>query len=404
MGRDRTRVLICAAASLALIVAGTLIMDWYRVSFDALDAVGAGASRLAIDLRSLRVCRAASTCADMSLSPLPGMFPTLATVTLWSSLGFGGLVAFQAGARILTGNANDSLTKLGYMFALMAISIAVATAYMFGPETEGPDLGFAGQLAGVLHRTWAPLILLIGLVAGFVTLYMAVSPDLGDLGAEYKPVTLPNLRAVPDSRPRSSPVPLLVHDPTATQLPSIGRGPTRPMRGMTRPPTELSTTVTATASITASGAGAPPTARPQSGPIPAVPEHLRNRLHYVALTAELSGGGIDARREDGSSRLVLWRDVVGVVARRLPPAYDSATFIDIVSTAGSTLRIVPWTRLTGEPIELEGEARPRGIIERVVARCPGAKLDPATRQFLDRGEAAQLPNLETLRAHDDRLA
>jgi hypothetical protein len=88
----------------------------------------------------------------------------------------------------------------------------------------------------------------------------------------------------------------------------------------------------------------------------------------------------------------------------MPPAYDGATFVDIVSTAGSTLRIVPWTRLTGELLEPEGEDRPRAVIERVISKCPGAKLDPATRQFLDTGEAAQLPDLETLRAHDARLA
>jgi hypothetical protein len=44
------------------------------------------------------------------------------------------------------------------------------------------------------------------------------------------------------------------------------------------------------------------------------------------------------------------------------------------------------------------------VVEHVVARCPTARLDPATRQFLDSGEPAQLPDLDTLRAHDARLA
>lgn len=148
----------------------------------------------------------------------------------------------------------------------------------------------------------------------------------------------------------------------------------------------------------------PALTRAKSGPLPPLPAHLRNRLSYLALTAELTAGGIDARREDGSSQLVLWRDVVGVVARRLPADFDGTTFIDIVSTAGSTLRIVPWTRLTGEPVVGEGDDRPRGVVERVVAKCPDAKVDPATRMFLETGEAAQLPDLETLHAHDERLA
>jgi len=93
-----------------------------------------------------------------------------------------------------------------------------------------------------------------------------------------------------------------------------------------------------------------------------------------------------------------------VVARRLPPAYDGTAFVDIVSTAGSTLRIVPWTRLTGELLGVDGDARPRVVVEHVLARCPNARLDPATQYFLDTGEPAQLPDLATLRAHDDRLA
>jgi len=141
----------------------------------------------------------------------------------------------------------------------------------------------------------------------------------------------------------------------------------------------------------------------KSGPIH-VPEHLRKRLSYVALTAELTGGGIDARREDGTSRPVLWRDVVGVVVRRMPPVFDNALFVDIVSTARSTLRILPWTRLTGDAIEGDGDARPVRIVEYILAKCPAAKLDPATRQFVDTGEPAQIPDLETLRAHDARLA
>jgi hypothetical protein len=148
------------------------------------------------------------------------------------------------------------------------------------------------------------------------------------------------------------------------------------------------------------------TARSKTSSIPPIPEHLRHRLSYVAITAELTGGGLDARREDGSSRLVLWRDVVGVVVRQLPPTEGGALFVDIVSTAGSTLRIVPWTRLTGDPVDAVGGAddRPRAIVERVIAMAPGARLDPATRNFFETGEVAQLPDLETLRAHDERLA
>jgi hypothetical protein len=269
-----------------------------------------------------------------------------------------------------------------------------------------------------LPRTWAPLTLLTGLVAGFAALYMAVSTGPGDLGATYKPVMVtPPLQG----RPRTGSIPVQVVATTAAAAPSgsspgIAHPGTGSQPAITRPGSDPAIARAGTASnpaiARAGTASNPAIARPLTDPVPAVgrtksgplPPHLRNRLAYVAITAELTAGGIDARREDGTSRLVLWRDVVGVVARRMPPAYDGATFIDIVSTAGSTLRIVPWTRLTGEPIEGEPDRRPRGVVDRVVAMCPGVKIDPATGQFLDTGEAVQLPDLATLHAHDERLA
>jgi hypothetical protein len=628
MGRDQTRVLICAAASLVLIVVATLVMDWYRVAFDAGDELNRVA--IAIDLRTLRTCTAVRLCTTTPLGPLPGMFPTLAAVTLWSSLGFAALVGFQAGVRLLTGNANDAIAKLGYMFALTTISIAVATAYLFGPETEGPSIQLATNMGVALHRTWAPATLIVGLIAGFATLYMAVAPESSsDLGDTYKPVTLVNVRPPPGERPPTEHPgdrPATNRPPTerpadrpatdrpsadravarSTQIPAAARAATRPLRptgrtGAQPPPSEASPrtdeplpeafqaiaarsneqtqpeivgrqrsnvqthptgrtpaagvrakppsggnpAVTASPVAAAPGSGPvpratgaqgapgtgpvpratsapgaprpatgqpgpvrrttaplasqrpvtgqhPPTRRPPlddrsarealepapgtrrattgqvpaaspatTGPLPGtrrattgqvpaaspattgripligpatitsqvprleretlehtptgmgeraksglipVPEHLRKRLSYVAITAELTGGGIDARREDGTSRLVLWRDVVGVVVRRMPPVFDDALFVDIVSTARSTLRIVPWTRLTGDPIEGEGDARPVKVVEYILAKCPKAKLDPATRQFLETGEPARLPDLETLRAHDARLA
>lgn len=535
MGRDRQRVLVCAIASWLLILAGTLGMEWYEVAFDG-TAMGLGRIAIAVDLRNVHTCTAIRVCTTAPIAPLPGMFPTLAAVTLWSSLGFAALVALQAGIRLLTGNANDSLAKFGYMFALTTMSIAFATAYLFGPEAQGPGIGMAAELGLSLQRTWAPLTLIVGQVLGFATLYMAVAPPPSELGDSYRPVTLVTLRPAPadtpdpasdalpmaartatrpmrpgarsgtgpnphgtrpptspPTRPSTSPptrppgpmtstgttrpasgLPLigpttitgefaLLRDAAASQrttgqlptarretvpprregtAPLVGRRETAPpQRGETTPPQKRETTPPhrdtappgrettgqrvapreTTGQLAApretTGQRAAPrettgqlaapretTGQLKSGPIPPTPDHLRNRLRYVAVTAELTGGGIDARREDGSARLVLWRDVVGVVARRLPPTYDGATFVDIVSTAGSTLRIVPWTRLTGDPIDSDGDGRPRSMIAHVAARCPAARLDPATRQFLETGTAAQLRDVETLHAHDARLA
>ncbi len=80
------------------------------------------------------------------------------------------------------------------------------------------------------------------------------------------------------------------------------------------------------------------------------------------------------------------------------------TFVDVVSTAGATLRILPWTRLTGDSIE-PGEGRMRAFVNLAAARCPSANVDRATRAFADSAEPArQLPDEATLAAHDEHLA
>src|SRR6185295_3906856 len=146
--------------------------------------------------------------------------------TLWSSLAFAALVVFQAGVRLLTGNANEGLAKFGYMFALTTISIAFATAYLFGPEADGPVVGLAAEMGLSLHRTWAPLTLLGGLVFGFATLYMAVAPDpeSGDLGDTYKPVTI----VLP------TPEEIASMSPGSDGLPAAARAATRPLRPGTK--------------------------------------------------------------------------------------------------------------------------------------------------------------------------
>lgn len=393
MGRDQIRVLACAAGAVALIVAGSLVMDWYRIAVTAAPV----AASVGIDLRNVNICHAHG-CVSTSVSMLPGMFPTLASLTLWSSIGLAVVVAFQAAARTLTGAAQDSFSKIGYMVAMGAMALTVSTAYLFGPDDHGPVDALAAQVGELLPRTWGPLTLLVGQLLGFAALYLAVHAEANDAAAAYVPVSVP---ALPRTR-TSTGMPPLEGSGTSVGRPRSGTIPLPLATARAR--RETGTMDAAMAPTLATGSAPDLRDRLRSPTLPVMPGHLKNRLQYLAVTAELTAGGIDARREDGSARLVLWRDVVGVVVRRAPPDFDGTTFIDIVSTAGSTLRIAPWTRLTGDPIAGAGDARPRGILDRVVAHCPAAMLDPATKQFLETGEAAQLPDLQTMTAHDERLA
>ncbi|MGN6106943.1 MAG: hypothetical protein ACTHU0_17690 [Kofleriaceae bacterium] len=351
---DRLRVLVLALGSLALLVAA-LSFDWFVFRMGELQ----GIDRIALDLRTLHACAPQGMCASVDMGQVQGAYATLATATFWLSVLAGGAIALQAGGRLILGMASGPLTRPGYLLCAVSMIAAIATAYLFGPE-----VGNLGPLVSS-ERTWAPLMLIAGLALGIAAIRFAAA-DV-DVLAELPP--------------RDPPLPVAQAVTTPPGL--AGRRSKR----ATEP------------------APAPAIARTTSAPIPVMPGHLRGKVRYAALTAELTRAGIDARREDGSAVLVMWRDVVGVVARRLPPAYDGATFIDVVSTAGSTLRILPWTRVTGETFDGDGEARARAIARSARVYCPELHLDAATAAFLERGEpAAQLPDLELLATHDDRLA
>jgi len=140
---------------------------------------------------------------------------------------------------------------------------------------------------------------------------------------------------------------------------------------------------------------------------PDKPAALRGKLRFAVNLATLTSLGITAQREDGTSKHVGWDDIVGIIARRLPAEtpYEGTTFVDLVSTAGSTLRILPWTRLDGAPVHGAGEERARTFVQLIAARCLEARLDSWTKVFADgAGHAAQLPSAHTLAAHDDKLS
>src|SRR5262249_29690822 len=153
-----------ALASLALIVASVLVMDWFvvRVTNDA-----SGIDKITFDLRAIRVCQN-NLCVIVELSQVPllsrlGVYSTLAPATFWTSVGFAALVAFQAGARAIVGAASLTWTRIGYFLGTIFAAIAVGTAYMFAPDV-GPF---------TVVRTVAPLLLFVGYAVGMVAMHYA---------------------------------------------------------------------------------------------------------------------------------------------------------------------------------------------------------------------------------------
>jgi hypothetical protein len=166
-------------------------------------------------------------------------------------------------------------------------------------------------------------------------------------------------------------------------------------------------TTPATPAVTETRVQTKPLPPPAHEPEPVFPPYIQNKIKYAITTADISPAGITGKREDGTLVEVKWDAIVGVIARRMPPdkPFEGATIIDVVSSAGKTLRVVPWTKVRGGlPLGKQAVERARGFVQLVAAQALSAKLDPATKLFADSdGQAAQLPTIATLASHDDRL-
>ena len=373
MDRDRSRVLVLLVAYLGLIAASLFLLDW----FVATTPFG----QVTMDLRIAHICPGSDPCVTSSLGSLRdiGFYSSVAGSTFWGTLVFSLLVGYQAVTRVTSGTASERLSKVGYLGGMMLFGNAFAAGFLFAPES-GPVQSELMSLD--VSRTSAPFLMLLGLLVGIAILYYAVTQPTADDVGTYKP-----LGNLPVRKPTEPPI--------AAMVPPMKKHTSDP--GVAVPKKHTSDPGVAVPKKHTSSPGAAALASS------IVPEHLRKRLRFMVLSAELTRAGIDARREDGSSLLVMWRDVVGLVARRMPQEHDALTFIDVVSVAGSTLRLVPWTRLSGDPVI--GADDPRVLLTALVWRCPDAAIDPATKKFLDSTEpAAQLPDLGKLAAHDGKLA
>jgi hypothetical protein len=328
-----------------LAAVGLIIASVLMMDWFVIHLGQAAADKATFDLRTVRVCPYSGICAIVELSQIP----VLTRIGFYSTIA---PVVFWASLVFAAVVAYQCATKLLSDHAsesITKVGYGIGVISMLGAAATG--FVFTPDVPPLpMTRTIAPLLLLVAYASGLACLYY-VSRETAQL-----PVATAT-----------------VHEPTPAPLP----------RAQT----------------------APVVARTRSRPIPAV---LKGKLSYSTLTAALSQGGIDAHREDGEARLVLWRDVVGAVARRLPAAdpFGGLPFVDVVSNAGSTLRILPWTRLSGDSIDGDNDTeRCRAFVKLVLGYCPELHLDRATKEFVDGSEPpAQLPDEATLAAHDERLA
>ena len=352
MGGDRLRVLVLALGYLAAALPALAVVDWFVIDL--------GVAAIHIDLRDGR-----------------GLYKMFAASAFWGSwVAMMPLVAYQAFTRVTSGVANPKLSRYGIYIGLALLSSGLLAAYVVPPEILGPP-----ELVPQVERTIAPLLFVLANVLGIAALHYAARETVADDVGTYKPVVIDTPVARPITQPPQN---------RAITQPPQNRAITQPPqnRAITQPPQNRA--------ITQPPINKPITQPPQNQPA----------LSYVVMSAEITRAGIDARRPDGTALLVLWRDVVGIVVRRLPDELEAATFMDIVSVRGATLRIVAWTRLTGVALAGAGDDRVRELAGHIAPLCSDMPLfDPATRAFLESTEpAAQLKDVAKLAAHDERLA
>ncbi len=367
------KVLASTGVALAAIAIALFGMSWFTMHLEHASPESALAlAHVQVGLTDAAACLPDGTCSTMPLSSFDGIYPTLATFVFWISIAFALLVSYQTAYRTVFGHTGEALSRLGYLLAILAALSAILAGLIFAPET---GTGIGGTV--VVARTWAPALLLIGYASGTAALVLA--PQL-ESSTEQSSTMISVALATRPTLPSEPIVPLRPVTPTAAD------GPIEPIVVISEPR--------------------------KVEPAATAPFELRNLLKYAAARAVFGDKGIDAEREDGTRRTVLWPDVVGVVARRLPPdpPYASATFIDLVSVAGATLRFLPWTELSGGKLEAalaagDEHERARTFVQLIAMACPEARLDSATRTFMGgRGPAAQLPSADKLAQHDDRLA
>jgi hypothetical protein len=389
---------VCAATALLISMFG---LAWFHMDLrisaslagmnPAIAQLGA-APRLDVGLHTVTLCN--PMCVSTGMSNLTGTYPTLANVTFWASLVLLGILAHQTGRKIVTDQAPESATHLGWLVAMICFVCAGLTGYVFAPESGASEMASV-----VVHRTWAPGLAMLGYALAFPALRLAVAearlPEPASASQQVAPIVAapqPVVRdayvpAVRQRLPDSIPL-----EPEYT-VPVAGiaaaHDPFAPPHDAFAPPPD---------------AFAPP---PDAfAPPPYGLEPLHPSLRYASKRLGIGEAGLDAEQEDGGSRRVAWADIVGAVARRTPAAapYAGETFVDVISTAGATLRLTPWTTTSGEFLAGEGAERARGFLRLLGVRCPAAKLDAATRAFVAGHESAlQLPDADVLAQHDARV-
>jgi hypothetical protein len=187
MSAHQRRLLLVGVVAIAATLIAVLGLDWFHARLPVADG---GTARFDIGLRTVRIC-IDDHCESHRLAG-DSAFGIFGPFTFWFGIVYTITLAIQVASRIVMGRAlHQPMTTIGILLGVAVLAGLIVCGVFIAPASE----------AGGIHRTWAMTLLLLGVVAGFYTLYLAITEDVVDHQAkplEDKPVFVARARPILD--------------------------------------------------------------------------------------------------------------------------------------------------------------------------------------------------------------
>lgn len=188
MTAHQRKLLIVGCLAIVATLAAVLGLDWFHAH---LTLASGGSAKLDIGLRTVRTC-INGHCETHGIGSESG-FGLFATFTLWVAVLFAIVIAVQTASRIVAGSAlHQPMTTIGIMLGVMALGGLIVCGIILAPSDGLDDEG-----AIAIARTWSMTLLLVGVIAGFYAIYLAVADELIEhqIVLDHKPVFVARVRA-----------------------------------------------------------------------------------------------------------------------------------------------------------------------------------------------------------------
>lgn len=208
MSRYQLRLLVVTGVAVVLLGLATFVLDWFSI-----DMLG---TAIRISLRSVKLC--AGPCESQSMSNLGGAYPTMAGAAFWCSTLLLLVLAAHTAIQLVIGVPNGRLMRFGTLLAVLVIITGAVAGYVVSPDA--PSMGGLSLID--VHRTMAPLALVVGAVAAIYAL--GLTDSAGESHAT--PIIAKNLAKKPVAPSR----------PSSGKLEIVSTTPARPVPPAEPPP------------------------------------------------------------------------------------------------------------------------------------------------------------------------